>query len=122
MKICDIAFVAHEVNRAYCASIGDNSQKPWADAPEWQKRSAEEGVLAVLSGKVTSPGDSHVSWLTHKLKEGWKYGEVKDETAKTHPCMVPFDALPFPQQVKDHLFLNTVKTLLVLHGHFKARE
>lgn len=27
-----IAKMAHEVNRAYCQSIGDNSQLPWEDA------------------------------------------------------------------------------------------
>ena len=36
-EIVQIAMVAHETNRAYCESIGDNSQPKWEDAPEWQK-------------------------------------------------------------------------------------
>jgi len=38
MDIEDIAKVAHEVNRAYCISIGDNSQQSWECSPEWQKK------------------------------------------------------------------------------------
>ena len=40
MKVSDIAKVAHEVNAAYCASQDDFSQKPWDEAPEWQRTSA----------------------------------------------------------------------------------
>lgn len=40
----DIAQVAHELNKAYCESIGDTSQPSWAGAPEWQKSSAIGGV------------------------------------------------------------------------------
>lgn len=122
MKIADIAFVVHELSRTYCRAIGDNSQPPYESAPEWQKKSAEEGVLAILSGKVKGPGDSHSSWLEVKLKDGWTYGETKDPEKKRHPCMVPFDALPFEQQMKDHLFFNTVTKLLEMHGHFKSRK
>jgi len=33
MNIESIAQVTHELNAAYCRAIGDNSQKPWKDAP-----------------------------------------------------------------------------------------
>lgn len=32
-----IARVCHEVNRAYCQALGDNSQPAWEDAPAWQR-------------------------------------------------------------------------------------
>ena len=35
MKVEQIAQVAHELNKAYCESLGDNSQPSWEDAPEW---------------------------------------------------------------------------------------
>jgi hypothetical protein len=35
-----------------------------------------------------------------KVKDGWVYGEVKDVEAKTHPCIVPFDALSVEQTDK----------------------
>jgi len=30
-----IARVTREVNRAYCLALGDDSQLPWNDAPQW---------------------------------------------------------------------------------------
>ena len=44
MKIVQIAEVAHEANRAYCNSLGDDSQKEWEEAPDWQRQSAIKGV------------------------------------------------------------------------------
>jgi hypothetical protein len=44
MKNEQIARVCHEVNRAYCESLGDMSQPSWEDAPQWQKDSAMLGV------------------------------------------------------------------------------
>ena len=41
MKLENIAQVAHELNMAYCESIGDTTQPTWADAPEWQKSLAQ---------------------------------------------------------------------------------
>tara|TARA_R100001132_G_scaffold26725_2_gene29144 strand:+ start:203 stop:751 length:549 start_codon:yes stop_codon:yes gene_type:complete len=110
MKIEEIARVAHEVNRAYCTSIGDTSQVPWEEAPEWQRESAIDGVRKTT--KKTTPGDSHRSWLELKEKEGWTYGETKDPDNKTHPCMVPFEELPSEQQTKDYLFLSVVQSLM----------
>lgn len=40
----DIAKVCHEANRAYCAGIGDHSQKSWEESPDWQRTSAINGV------------------------------------------------------------------------------
>lgn len=51
-----IAKRAHEVNRAYCASIGDHSQPAWEDAPQWQKDSAIAGVRAHLHTGAESEG------------------------------------------------------------------
>ena len=44
MKPEQIARVCHEVNRAYCRAIGDESQPAWEDAPDWQQRSAVLGT------------------------------------------------------------------------------
>lgn len=108
-----IARICHQVNRAYCAAIGDNSQPDWRDAPQWQKDSAILGVKAVLDNPNGTPEDSHNSWLEHKRSEGWVYGPKKDPATKQHPCMVPYAELPADQRVKDHLFRATV---LALHS------
>ncbi|UYA60179.1 Phage protein, Gp66 (IR5) [Pectobacterium sp. F1-1] len=101
------ARTAHEVNRAYCAALGDHSQPNWEDAPDWQKNSAIEGVVFHLNGDHP-PEASHNKWLEFKKQDGWKYGPVKDAEKKEHPCFVPYDQLPKEQQVKDYLFRAVV--------------
>lgn len=108
-KICLCAEAAHEMNRIYCVSIGDLSQLSWGMAPDWQKDSAIKGVEGVLHGNT--PEQSHESWLKEKAAAGWKFGLVKDVEKKEHPCYVPYSLLPKEQQMKDHLFISTVKAM-----------
>lgn len=112
MDVIQVATVCHEANRAYCASIGDNSQKLWDEAPIWQKESAINGVEFHLknlkAGNEILPSSSHESWLEEKRLAGWKWGPVKDEAAKEHPCFIPFERLPGDQKIKDYLFCSIV--------------
>lgn len=103
----DIARLAHEVNKAYCESLGDITQPSWEDAPDWQKESARLGVHLHLEGDH-GPEASHESWMKQKLAGGWVYGDVKDPEAKQHPCLVPFEELSADQQAKDYLFRGVV--------------
>lgn len=106
-----IASVAHEANRAYCLTLGDTSQLPWTQAPDWQRKSAITGVDKILDGTITRPDQSHESWLEEKRQDGWKYGPVKDAEKKEHPCFVPYQELPPEQQRKDALFFAVVTAL-----------
>jgi len=105
-----IAKICHEANRYYCLSLGDDSQLAWADAPEWQKRSAIEGVIYHVQNPDAQPSDSHDNWMKDKKADGWVYGAVKDEEKKTHPCMVPYHHLPKDQKAKDYIFIGIVKS------------
>ncbi|MDB5886683.1 MAG: hypothetical protein JWR74_2854 [Polaromonas sp.] len=114
MKPEVIAQVAHEINRAYCASLGDVSQASWAEAPEWQRQSAMAGVAMHTANPNATPADSHVSWLAEKVAAGWVYGPTKDADKKEHPCCVPYDELPAEQKAKDYLFRAVVHQLLAI--------
>jgi hypothetical protein len=110
------AFVAHEVNRAYCEHLGDDSQQPWSEAPQWVRDSALAGVVAHAERSDITPAQSHSLWMAHKQAEGWAYGEIKDENEKTHPCMVPYADLPEKERLKDKLFGAVVKAMLSLEA------
>lgn len=105
-----IACVAHEVNAAYCRALGDDSQAPWNEAPEWQKESALDGVRFHLESEST-PEESHANWLRGKEADGWSYGPVKDPEKKEHPCFLPYEDLPTEQKAKDHIFRAVVTAL-----------
>jgi hypothetical protein len=111
MTVQEIAQVAHEVNKAYCEAMGDNTQTSWADAPAWQKESAVLGVMFHVENPNAGPHASHNSWMKQKIDTGWVYGEVKDADKKEHPCIVPFEDLPMQQQFKDYLFRQVVHSL-----------
>lgn len=110
LDLDSIAKTCHCVNKAYCESIGDNSQPSWEDAPEWQKESAKSGVQFHLENPNSKPCDSHNNWLKDKEADGWVYGEVKDPEKKEHPCMVAYEELPKEQQTKDSLFIAVVRS------------
>ena len=109
--IAIIAMTAHEVNRAYCYALGDKSQVPWAEASDWQRYSAINGVKAHMANPHMTPEQSHNNWMLQKEREGWVFGPEKIADTKEHPCMLPFHQLPIDQQVKDHLFKAVVTTL-----------
>lgn len=99
-----IAIVCHEANRALCNSFGDFSQKPWAEAEQWQRDAAFQSIEFLQGNPDAGDSALHDSWMQAKIKDGWVYGEKKDGEAKTHPCLVPFTELPPQQQAKDAIF------------------
>lgn len=99
----DAARAAHGANRAYCITLGDDSQPIWDRAPQWQRDSAILGVKFVWYNGV-NPAAQHECWVKEKRRDGWVYGPEKDVIAKTHPCLVPYAELPAEQRVKDVIF------------------
>lgn len=111
MKPEEIAKVCHEVNRAYCLSMGDTSQPVWEAAPEWMTTSAINGVKHHLANPDTTPEQSHEVWFAEKKATGWKYGPVKNAETKEHPCFVPYALLKESDKAKDYIFRAIVRQL-----------
>ena len=107
-----IAEIAHNVNKAYCESIGDTSQLPWNDAPKWQQDSAIAGVKFHINNPEATPESSHKTWLAVKEADKWVYGEIKDAKLKTHPCFRPYIELPQEQKSKDYIFRAVVHNFI----------
>tara|TARA_R110000851_G_scaffold6659_3_gene26655 strand:- start:2453 stop:2797 length:345 start_codon:yes stop_codon:yes gene_type:complete len=112
MFINKVAKTCHEANRALCEAFGDTSQTSWEDAPEWQTKSARNGVLFHISNPKAGDSASHDNWSKEKVADGWVYGEEKDADLKTHPCLVPFEELPPVQQAKDRIFRRIVHAMI----------
>jgi hypothetical protein len=111
MEVAEIAAVCHDANAALCRSFGDFTQVGWRLAELWQRESAIKGVRFALAHPDAGPASQHDAWLADKVAAGWKLGPTKDAVAKTHPCMVPYDELPWEQRAKDHLFRAIVDAL-----------
>jgi len=109
-----VSKLVHEINRSYCLALGDKSHFAWEETPESIKASCRAGVLHHSMNPETTPDESHALWLHHKVQEGWVYGSVKDIDKKTHPCLVPYTALPVEQCAKDYIFSSAVKQAISL--------
>lgn len=79
----------------------------WADSRD----SCIAGVRRVLDNPGETAEQNHEAWMKYRAGEGWVYGPIKDAKAKTHPCMVPYDALGPYQRSKDAVFHAIVRTL-----------
>ena len=81
------------------------------DRPELNEHlfdSIVAGIKFKLENPESTPADQHKSWCEFKTADGWVYGETKDFTAKTHPCLVPYEQLPSTQRLKDDNFARTL--------------
>lgn len=61
-----------------------------------------------------TPEQNHENWMRYKLANGWRHGPTKDEAAKTHPDLVPFDELPEVEKRKDVMDLEARRLAALL--------
>lgn len=116
LSIDQVAELCHEQNRAYCALIGDDVARPWHEAAAKIRQSAVDGVLHAIRAPNHNPRESHENWLAFKEANGWRYGIMKNEATKEHPCFMPYDDLPEDQKAKDYLFLGVVSSLMACNA------
>lgn len=59
--------------------------------------------------------NAHDLWAVQRLKDGWTYGPQRDDSAKKHPCLVPYADLPDAEKAYDRAAaLGTLKAILAL--------
>ncbi len=57
----------------------------------------------------------HEVWAETRIKQGWTYGEQRDDKLKTHPCLVPYEELPEEEREYDrNTALGTLKLITKL--------
>lgn len=65
----------------------------------------------------------HDVWARGRSKEGWTYGEVKDEVKKTTPFLVPYEDLPESEKEYDrNTAMETLKMVMQLGFDIVKRE
>ena len=69
--------------------------------------------LLELTEKIAE--NTHDVWSTGRLKDGWSYGETRDDEKKTTPCLVSYDELPDSEKEYDrNTSLETIKLIIKL--------
>jgi hypothetical protein len=64
----------------------------------------------------------HDRWCARHLLDGWRQGEVRDDVARTHPCIVPWEALTEHYRDNDRAAVRQIPELLALVGQRIVRD
>ena len=57
----------------------------------------------------------HEVWSETRIKQGWTYGEQRNDELKTHPCLIPYEELPEEEKEYDrNTSIGTLKLILKL--------
>ncbi len=66
--------------------------------------------------------NTHEVWSAGRMKDGWTYGEVRDDSKKHHPCLVPYDELPESEKEYDRNTSFETLKLIVKLGYKIIKE
>lgn len=59
--------------------------------------------------------NTHEHWARQRLADGWRYGLVRDDENKQHPCLIPYKELPEEEKVYDRqTAMETLKAIVAL--------
>ena len=57
----------------------------------------------------------HEVWSETRIKQGWMYGEQRNDELKTHPCLIPYEELSESEKEYDrNTSIGTLKLILKL--------
>lgn len=66
--------------------------------------------------------NTHEVWSLNRIKDGWSYGEVRDDNKKQTPCLVPYDLLPNSEKEYDRKITIEILKLVIKLGFNISRK
>jgi hypothetical protein len=59
--------------------------------------------------------NTHDVWAENRIKDGWTYGEARDDVKKQHPCLIPYEELSDSEKEYDRsTSMETLKLITKL--------
>jgi ryanodine receptor 2 len=59
--------------------------------------------------------NAHDHWAKRRIAEGWTFGATRDDEARQHPCLVPYDELPDSEKQYDRdTAMETLRAIIAL--------
>jgi hypothetical protein len=139
--------LARLLYRTMAARLGGHEQ-PWEklsdDARELNRTSIDDIAVKVSSvgGEIVAVDSApagaalvftaaeteqlalaeHDRWCRVRARQGWSYGPTRDDVAKVHPDLVPWDRLDEPRRQIDREHVGCIPQLLATVGLTMARR
>lgn len=66
--------------------------------------------------------NTHEVWAAGRIKDGWTYGEKRDDGKKQTPCLVPYEELPESEKEYDRATALETLKLIVKLGYKIEKE
>ncbi|MBR2860358.1 MAG: Ryanodine receptor Ryr [Clostridia bacterium] len=64
----------------------------------------------------------HEVWAEGRIKEGWRFGTVRNDDKKETPCLVPYEELPEEEKEYDrNTAMETIKLIIKLGYEIKKK-
>ena len=64
----------------------------------------------------------HEVWSAGRIADGWSYGNTRDDAAKTHPCLIPYEELSESEKAYDRNTALETLRLIVKLGYRIEKE
>lgn len=59
--------------------------------------------------------NTHDIWAETRISQGWRYGEERNDSLRTHPCLVEYEDLPESEKEYDrNTCIGSLKLILKL--------
>ncbi len=64
----------------------------------------------------------HEVWARSRMAQGWTWGPERDDAARRHPCLVPYDELPESEKEYDRATSQETLRLILKLGFGISRR
>jgi hypothetical protein len=92
--------------------VADKKQPGSSDEP------SEEIINAHLQHHLERLAEAeHDGWVEQRLKNGWRYGEPRDDERKIHPLLVPYASLHEKEKKKDRNSVGHFPDMVAMAGY-----
>ena len=96
----DLADADKDNNRAAARRMGDVLAVAGLTLSNDPARQAVASDALTASMEALAEAE-HDGWMAQRARNGWSWGETRDDEAKRHPSMVPYARLPESEKDKD---------------------
>ena len=66
--------------------------------------------------------NTHEVWSQSRINDGWRYGVARNDEAKEHPCLIPYEELPESEKEYDRNTSMQALKLIVKLGYKIVKE